>query len=444
MTIELIPVGGFTEVGKNMTAVRVGEEIIIIDMGFFLPALVNFEEEGGDRRTLNREGLINIHAIPDDTILHPFKEHVKAIVLSHCHLDHIGATPWLAPHYPQAPIIGTPYTMQVLNNAIQEDKTNLKNPRIPVNPNGKITISKTITIELIQVTHSTIHTAVVAIHTPEGTVLYANDYKFDSTPVVGATANTKRLRELGTENVRCLVSNSLYSNSEGKTPSEKVAREMLKEVLLGTENHTSAVFATTFASHIARLTSLYDFGQKLDRKVVFLGRSMLKYVKAAEQLGMIKYPHAEIIGYADKIQKKLKEIQKHPSKYLVVCTGGQGEPQSVLSKITNGVLPFSFQKEDHIIFSNNVIPVPINLQNRGDLEQKLKQRGVRIFNKIHVSGHGSKEDIRDMIKLTKPQLLVPTHGYPQMYTGVKELAGEMGYELGKTIRIAKNSVKMTI
>ncbi len=443
MTIEVIPIGGFTEVGKNMTAIRYNDEIILLDMGFFLPAVIDYEEGNKSRRLLSREEFIGLGALPDDTILLSFREQVKAIVLSHCHLDHIGAVPWLAKSYPHAAIIGTPYTIAVLNNAIKEDRIPLKNIRKSISPNSQIEITKKLSIELIHITHSTLQCAIVAIHTPEGTVLYANDYKFDSTPVVGKKPNVKRLKELGSNNVRCLISNSLYSNTEGKTPSEVVAKELLKEVMLGTDNSSSALFATTFASHIARLKSIYDFGRKLDRQVVFLGRSMLKYISAAERLKLVEFPHARL--YAGKqIKKVLKEVEKKRSKYLVICTGGQGESNAVLSRIAKQELDFKFLQEDHVIFSNRTIPVPINIENRKILEETLKQRGVRLFKDAHVSGHCSIEDIRDLIKLTKPEFIVPTHGYHKMYDGIKNLASNMGYETGKTLHVMKNAQKISI
>lgn len=444
MAIEILPLGGFLEVGRNMTAIKVNEEIIILDMGFFLPSLVSFEEEGGDRRTLNREGLIKIGAIPDDSQLVAQKEKIKAIILGHCHLDHIGAAPWLAINYPNAPILGTPYTIQVLRNAMNDDKIRVKNQLHAIQPNHSFTINKNLSVEFINVNHSTLQTAIVAVHTPEGTIMYANDFKMDDTPVVGKKVNTARLKELGTENVLCLISNSLYSNNQGKTPSEKVAREMLKEVLLTTDNNSNAIFTTAFASHIPRLKSLYDCGQQLDREVVFLGRSLMKYTKAAQELNLIDFPGATIAPFPAIVKRTLKDIEKDRSKYLVVCTGGQGEPGAVLTKIAQDYYHFNFRKEDHMIFSNKIIPVPINLENRKALEDKLNKKGLRIYKDVHVSGHGSREDIRELVKLVKPQVIIPTHGYPKMYEGVKALASELGYEQGKGIRMAKNGQKITI
>ena len=234
--MEFFSIGGYNEVGKNMCAIKSGDEIVILDMGFFLPAIVNFEEGGGERRNLTTQGMIKLGAIPDDKPLDKVRDKVKAIVLGHCHLDHLGAVPFLAQHY-KAPILGSPYTLEVLRSTIQDERINLKNELIKLNPNSTYRVSKNIEIEPIHVTHSTLQTSLIAIHTKEGTVLYANDFKFDNSPVVGKKPNYARLKQLGKEgNVKALIVESLYAHQEGKTPSEKVAKEMLKDILLGTEN----------------------------------------------------------------------------------------------------------------------------------------------------------------------------------------------------------------
>ena len=383
--VEIYSIGGYSESGKNMTAIRADNETVILDMGFYLPALIDFEEGGGDRRILSRENMIKIGAVPDDNVISSLKDSVKAIVLGHAHLDHIGPVPTLAQEY-KAPIIASPYTIEVLKAMMLEDKLKIKNDLKPVNLNSIIKISKNISIELINVTHSTLQTAMIAVHTKEGTILYANDFKFDNHPVIGKKTNIERLKKIGSENVIALIVDSLYSNNDQKTPSEKVAREMLKDIMLGTENSENAIFATTFASHIARLKSLLDFGKALNRRVVFLGRSMFKYIKAAEKLNLAKFSgEAEIISYSNRVRKKLKNIKGDRNKYLFICTGGQGEPSSVLNKILTNKIPFEFKSGDHVIFSNRVIPVNPNLVNRKNMEENLKKRNIRIFKDLHVS-----------------------------------------------------------
>lgn len=444
MTIELCTVGGYNEVGRNMTAIKVDDEVVICDMGFYLQKIVDFEEEGGHRQDLSADELIQIDAIPDDRVLSSWRNNVKAIIPSHCHLDHIGAIPYLAGKY-NAPVIGTPYTIEVLNTMIRDDRLKMPNPTKKVNPNGFFKVGKNIEIELINMTHSTLQTAMVVIHTKYGSIIYANDFKFDNHPVLGKRPNYERLKELGKENVIALIVDSLYSAAERKTPSEKVAREMLKDVMLGTDNEGHSIIATTFASNLARLRSIIDFGKKLNRKVLFLGRSLMKYTLAAEAVDLVNFSkEVEIVGYRRQIEKKLEDIKKHKEKYLIVCTGSQGEPESVLARMVNGQLPFNFREEDHVIFSCKTIPVEPNFENRKVIEKKLKERKARIFTNIHTSGHCSREDLRDLINMVQPRNIIPAHGTKEMLDAMAELASEMGYKVGKDVRLMKNGQKIGI
>ncbi len=434
--MELYAVGGYSEVGKNMTGLSFNKESVIFDMGFFLPEIINFEEEIVEKGLISRDAMIRKGAIPNDNILDP--KTVKAIFTSHCHLDHIGAIPFLAPRY-DAPIISSPYTIDVIRRMMVEDGYNLKNPLKPVNLNSNFQINKDIKVELVGVTHSTPHTAILALHTPEGIVIYANDFKFDNHPVVGKTTNTKRLKELGKKGIKALVVESLYADLDQKTPSEKVAREMLKEVLHGTENSEKAIFATTFASHIARLQSILDFGNELRRKVVFVGRSFDKYIVSAEKQKLVNFSkRAMILKYRNEIDGFFRKLNKLRDKYLVICTGGQGEPNSVLSKIVNGQFQFEFKPMDQVIFSNRVIPVELNIENRRRMEEKLKEKRVRIFSNIHVSGHSSREDLRDLINILKPKNLIPTHAGNEKQKAFGELAEEEGYKVGVNVHLLEN------
>lgn len=443
--MKLVTVGGYSEVGKNMSAVRVGDEAVIMDMGFYLPVIVDFEEEGNDRGSLSPDQMRKMGAIPDDTVLNSWKRNVKGIICSHAHLDHTGAVPYLAPEY-NAPVIGTPFTLEVLKGMARSEGLPLKNEYVQLNTGSSYKLSKNIKVELINVTHSTPQTAIIAIHTPEGVVVYTNDFKFDNDPIVGKKPDYERLKQLGKEEkVRAVIVDSLYSGAAQKTPSEKVAREMLKDVMLGTENQDNPMIVSCFASHIARLRSIIDFGQKLNRKVVILGRSMLKYASAAEKVNIAKYAQeADMIAGADRIKKKLVKMEKEGlNNYLIVCTGGQGEPNSVLSKMLNKIYPFYFNQEDTMIFSNRTIPVEPNITNRARMEEKLKKFGVRIYKDIHVSGHGSREDIRDLINMLNPEHVIPSHGHHKLTSPAAELASEMGFK-NKEIHMMKNGETLAL
>ncbi|MBT3395483.1 RNase J family beta-CASP ribonuclease [archaeon] len=445
MNVEIIALGGYSEVGKNMTAIKVGDEIVVLDCGFYLPSLVEFQEGGGNKKYLTPKGLQKIGAIPDDTYLESNKDKVKAFVVSHAHLDHVGAIPYVAGKY-NAPVIATPYTIEVLRTLARDDDVKIKNKLMPTKTGSIIKVSKNISIELINMTHSTIDVASIAVHTPEGVIVYTNDFKFDNHPVVGKKPDYKRLKELGDEgNVRALILDSLYSAKGMKTPSEKVARELLKDVMLGAENKGHAIFITSFASHMARLKSMIDFAKKLDRKVVFMGRSLSKYTKAAENVGLVDYSKdANILTYSRQVQKMLKTIEKNRDKYVVVCTGSQAEPNAILSRIGNKQLPFNFVHDDHIIFSCKTIPVEPNISNREKLEKQLTSRGVRIFRDIHVSGHGSIEDMRDMIDMVKPEIIIPGHGDYKVVSNIEQLTDVIGYKPGKNLIYLTNGKSLKL
>lgn len=442
MEIEICTVGGFQEVGKNMTAIRVGDEVIIIDMGIYLPAIINYE--GEDWHTLSSAQMIGLGAIPDDREIEAWQKNVKAIVLGHCHLDHIAGVPYLASKY-RASIYGTPFTLEVLKTILDDEKVNLANKLKPVHTGKKIEITKNISIELINVTHSTLQSAMIAVHTPRGIILYANDFKFDNHPVLGKKPDYERLTELGNEGVLCLIVESLYAEKDMKTPSEKVARELLKDVLLGVDNKGKAVFVATFASHLARLRSAIDFGKKMNRKVVFLGRSMGKYISSAEHVNLVQFSkEAEIAGYKGQISRILKNVNAHRDKYLVICTGSQGEPGSILDKLIKKQLPFNFKEGDHVVFSCKTIPSPLNIENRANLEGALKKEKVRLFLDIHQSGHAAREDLRDFINMVKPQNIIPAHGEEHMEEALARLAEEMGFEENTQIHLMKNGDKIKL
>lgn len=440
MEIKIATVGGFNEVGKNMTAIKVGDEAIILDMGFFLPKLIDFEEEGGEREHLSSQDMIKMGAIPDDSTIREWAPKVKAIVLGHCHLDHIGAAPYLAGKY-DCPIIGTPFTLEVLRKSVNDDGLKLKNPLKPLLPGSSLKISDNIEIKFVNITHSTIQTVMVAVKTPRGIILYANDFKFDNHPVLGKKPDYEYLKKIGENNqVLAIVVESLYAYAERKTPSEKVARELLKDVILGVDNKDHAIIITTFASHLSRLRSIIDFAKSINRKVVFFGRSMAKYTYAAETIKFLNFSkEVEIYPYVRQIKKKIQQIEKEGrGKYIIVCTGNQGEPRSVLVKMANGEIPFNFMPWDNVIFSCRTIPVDINLANRAALEQKLKQKHVRIFTEIHVSGHAGREDLRDLLNMVKPKHIFPAHGGSLLQGSLADLAVELNYVLGKNVHISHN------
>lgn len=444
LVIELCTVGGYNEVGKNMTAVKYKDEVVLMDMGLEVEKYISAKDEDEDDIISVKE-LLHQGAVPDESFIKDWKSNVRAIIPTHAHLDHLGAIPYLAFKY-HCPVIGSGYTIEVLKAILSDRELKLPNKLIRLQNNGKHKL-RNIKIEFINTTHSTPDTVMVAVHTPEGIIIYANDFKFDNYPVLGEKPNYARLKQLGnTGKVKVLILDSLYSGLERKTPSESIAREMLRDVMLGVPTDNKGVVVTTFSSHIARLKSIVEFGQKMNRKIVFLGRSLAKYTYAAETVGLVKFSKkVDICGYKNQISKKLREIEKQGRhKYLIVATGHQGEPDAVLSKIANDKLKFGLQPEDHVIFSCCVIPNPINIANRDVLESNLKNMRVRIFKDIHESGHASREDHRDFISMVKPKHIIPAHGDISKTSNMISLGREMGYELGKTIHLMQDGQRLSI
>ncbi len=446
--MKIYTVGGFNEVGKNMTVVETGDDAFIFDMGLYLPPIVELEEQERNEGC-NEKKLRMLGAVPQDDILDNLgvRSKVRAIFLGHAHLDHIGAVPYIAHRY-NADIIGTPFTIEVLKTILRDEDIRIRNRIKVIQPNSSYVVNgnhRKYVVDFINITHSTLQTSMIALHTPEGIVLYANDFKFDNSPILGKKPNYEKLKEIAKEGVKVLVVDSLYSSNEKKTPSEKIARGLLEDVMLTTNNENSCIIATTFSSHIARLKSIVDFGRQLNRKIIFIGRSLNKYVSAAKKVKLCPfYNDVAILSYRNQIQSALKKINKNRNKYLLVCTGHQGEPGSVLDRLSRNELPFSFQNQDHIIFSSSVIPTPISVSNRNQLEKRLKQKGVRIFGDVHVSGHASREDLRDFLTMINPEHIIPAHGDLSKLTPMAELASELGYKLGKEVHLMQDTQKITL
>ncbi len=441
--IELRSISGYEEVGRNMSALRIDDSVFILDMGIELESYVKYVGDD-DISKITAQELIDARAIPDDSVLRDWKGMVKAILLTHAHLDHIGAVPFLAKHYPNVPIIGTPFTIEILKRLSSDNGLKITNPMRIVHPNSRVKFGD-IEVEFVHVTHSTPQTTMIVLHTKKGAVVYANDYKLDKYPILGKKTNIERLREIGKEGVLALIVDSTRAMEARKTPSESIARDMLRDVLLGVNHKNKIIIITTFSSHLARLKSILHFADLLNRKVVFLGRSLAKYVLAGDKVGITNFSSkVQIIGFSDKIKKFLKNIEdSRRGDYLLVVTGHQGEPNSVLSRIANNKLKFKIYREDPIIFSCNVIPTETNIHNRKVLEDELLKKRVRLFKDIHVSGHACKEDHRELINMLMPEHVIPAHGNKDMKLALKELCLEMGYS-EKQVHLLKNKSKLVL
>lgn len=438
MQLEVVAIGGYEEVGRNMTAVNIDGEIIIFDMGVRLDRIMIHEDT--DISKMHSLNLIEMGVIPDDTVMKNIEGEVKAIVLTHGHLDHIGAITKLAHRY-NAPIIGTPYTLELVKREIlSEKKFDVRNPLITLENGNKLDLTANITLEFVKITHSIPDAAMAVLHTPHGAVVYGNDFKFDNFPVVGEKPDYKALKRIGKQGVIAMVSESTRVDFEGKTASEGVAANLLKNDLLGTDNEDNAVVVTTFSSHIARIKSITDIAAKMGRIPVLVGRSMSKYCGIAQDIGLVKFPkETKICWDPSSIDKTFHQIMKDGKEnYLMVVTGHQGEEGAVLSRMATNKTPFRFEKYDQVVFSADVIPNPMNAAQRYLLEARLNLAGVRLFKGAHVSGHAAKEDHRDILRWLQPEHLIPAHGDFNLTSAYAKLAEEEGFRLGEDVHLLRN------
>jgi ribonuclease J len=439
MSVEIIAVGGYEEVGKNMSAVKVGEDVVIFDMGIHLDRIHIHEDT--DIARMHSLDLIERGIIPDDTLMKDVDGKVRAIVFTHGHLDHIGAVAKLAHRY-EAPLIATPYTMALIEKTIKgERKFKVTNPLHVLNSGEKLQISPDITLEFVRTTHSIPQTVTPALHTSEGIIVYSNDFKFDNHQTLSPPPDYQRFRELGRKGVLALIVDTTRAaeDEQLKTHSEKVARLVLKDIMEEPLKEDTGMLITTFSSHIERIQAICNIADESNRKILLLGRSMERYCTMAETMGILKLPDtASVYGSPKAVNRALARADENRSEYVLVATGHQGEPDALLPRIANGKTMFNVKPGDNVVISASVIPNPMNIANRNLMERRLKGNGARIFTNAHVSGHAGKEDHRDFIRMLNPKHLIPSHGNLNMLAAYTELAEEEGYKLGNDIHILRN------
>jgi len=454
--MEVCTVGGYEQVGKNMTAVKIGEDVFIFDIGLYIPGIVELQEEnvleytfrfqkkGRRLQQYPEKKLRSYGAVPDDLILDKlgWRNKVRAIFISHAHLDHVGGMPYLINRYPGVPIYGTPFTIKLLETILEDEKIRTNNPLKIIQSDSTHTIkgkSENYQIDFIHTTHSTIHCVFVALHTREGIFFYGMDLKFDNYPTMGKPPNYKKLKEIGRKGVKVLVIDALYSKTEEKPGGERIAQHMLEDAISKLRGRNSAFFLTTFSSHIERLNNAVKFAERTRREIVFLGRSLSKYVEAASKVNSCPFKNkVRLIKYAKQRESFLGRLEKDRGRYFIFCTGHQAEENSIMDRIVKGNTSFHFRAGDHVIFSSSIIPVPENILARKKLDDKLRKAGVKLQTNVHVHGHGSREDMRELIRMLRPKHVIPAHGSLQMETPLIELASEMGYRFGETSHLSSN------
>lgn len=431
--MKLYTIGGYNEVGKNMTAVEVRDEIIILDMGYHMEELIDLEQPIESAAT---KQMIQRGVVPDDGQLYQQREKVKGIVIGHGHLDHVGAIAKMAGSY-NCPIIASPYTMRIVEEQISQDNKEVNNERIVLEPGTTKNISSNIAVEFVKVTHSIPDTMLTMLHTREGRVAYGLDFRIDREPVLGDTVDFNRLRELGDEGVKLLIGDSTRASNVGSSSTETDIKNQLQFTLDRLCETDAAIIVTTFSSHIERLKSMLQVNDGR-RKVAMIGRSLKEYTKTASDLGYLNLKNVEIASRREEVNDLFEKISDNRNEWLIICTGNQGEERSVLKKLSEDKYPFHFEEEDHVIFSSSTIPTLINKAERYKLERNLKKKNVRLHLDIHASGHGHREDLRQLIQVLRPEIMIPGHGDIQKLADHATLAQEEGYKLNENLFICEN------
>lgn len=399
--ISLISLGGLGEIGKNMTVVRYGNDIIVIDSGLAFP---DDDMPGIDL------------VIPDMSYLVENKDYVRAVVLTHGHEDHIGSLAYLLKQI-NVPVYGTNLTLGLAEGKLKENNISNYN-LIPVQAGDSVKIGE-FEVGFIRVSHSIADAVGLYFKTPVGTVVHTGDFKIDQTPVDGKLIDIHKFAELGDQGVLVLLSDSTNAERPGYTMSEKTVGETLKEEFAHAKGR---IILATFASNVLRLSQAIQTACQFNRKVAVNGRSMKNVVEISQRLGYLTIPEGVLID--------IEEIDRYPAnQLLILTTGSQGEPLSGLSRMASSThRQVYIAPEDTVIVSATPIPGNEKLVGR-TINSLLKLGAYVVYERtsgVHVSGHASQEELKLMLNLVRPKYFVPVHGEYRMLVQHSKLAQDLG------------------
>ncbi len=407
--LRAIPLGGLGEIGRNMMALEYDENIVIIDAGLMFP-----EEE-----------MLGVDLVlPDVTYLAERKDKVLAFLLTHGHEDHVGALPYILPKV-SAPIYGSRLTLGFIKNKLREHKL-VEQADLREIKAGDVVELGPFKVEFIHVAHSIPDTTALAIETPVGMVIHSGDFKMDQTPVDGKPTDMARLSHFGNRGVMLLMSDSTNAERDGFTPSERTIGEAFQE-LFG--QVSGRIIISTFASNIYRIQQALNTAARYKRKVAVIGRSMVNNLTIAQELGYIQMP--------GDIMIKIQDINKEPDEKLVILSSGsQGEPLSALTRIAAQEHPqVKLKAGDTVILS--ATPIPGNEELVSRTINNCYKHGARVFysarNRVHASGHASREELKLMLNLVRPKFFMPVHGEFRHLALHSEIAQEVGISKDRVI-----------
>lgn len=426
--LKVMFLGGVGEIGKNMTALEFGDDIIVIDCGATFP--------DGDMPGVDL-------VIPDISYLIANKDKVRGIVLTHGHEDHIGALAYVLKDL-NVPVYGTKLTLTILDAKFREHKMENSVNLNEVKPKSIISLGKNFKVEFVKVSHSIAGSCALAITTPVGVVFHTGDFKVDYTPIDGNMIDLQRIADLGSHGVLLLLAESTNVERPGTSMSEASVGNSLNGIFA--DNVDRRIFIATFASNIHRLQQIIDLAVKYNRKVAFSGRSMINIADCAMKIGELKYPKDIIVD--------LEKIHTIEDKNLVIlATGSQGEPMSALTRIASD----EFNKikigfNDTVIISAS--PIPGNERMVYNVINNLYRHGARVIYEslaqVHVSGHAYQDELKLIHSLIKPKFFIPVHGEHRHQKKHAELAMRMGMpssniiitDIGNCVEVTKRTMRL--
>lgn len=423
--LKIIPLGGVGEVGKNMTVLEYGKDMIIIDCGLIFP---DDDLPGID------------FVIPDMTYVERNVDKLKGFIVTHGHEDHIGALPYALKQF-KTPVYGTKLTCALIDHKLKEERIT-DAQLVCIRPGDKIRLG-CFNVEFIKTSHSIAGAVALAIVTPVGTVIHTGDFKVDYTPLDNEPIDIDRFAYYGSRGVLALMSDSTNAELAGHTLSEREIGRTFEHYF---DISDGRIIVATFASNIYRIQQIADVAISFGRVLCFQGRSMVNIAKVATDLGYLSIPEEKIVDV-----DKLNRIED--SKVCVITTGSQGEPMSGLFRMANSSHRLNIGKGDTVIISASAIPG--NEIGVSRVINQLYLKGAKVvydrMADVHVSGHARREELRLMFALTKPRYFIPVHGEARQLYQHAELAQEMGVPernivvpgIGDVIELSRNSIKKT-
>ena len=425
--LKIIPIGGLNEIGKNLTAIEYGNEIIVVDCGMSFPD----EDMPGVDLVIN-----------DISYLEKNAQKILGVFITHGHEDHIGGIPFFLKSI-NVPVYGTRLTLGLIEHKLKEHNMLTKVKLVRVKAGTTVAAGKNFSVEFVRTNHSIADSCALAIKTPLGTVLHMGDFKIDTTPIVGEMIDLARIGELGNEGVLALLSDSTNVERSGFAMSERSVGEQFEKIF---QNCNKRIIVATFVSNVHRVQQIIDAAAKNKRKVAVSGRSMENIVELSILMGYMKVPEGVLINI-DNINKY------RPDQVVIITTGSQGEPMSALSRMAySDHRKVEVTKDDLIIIS--ATPIPGNEKAVSNVVNELFKIGASVIYKslaeVHVSGHACQEELKLILALAKPKYFIPVHGECRHLMLHAELAEKVGVPSknafilsnGSVLEIDENSAKV--